>query len=1510
MLTVCETLREVDAKATRLGLVRTETDYIRALLDAMADMDRYVEVEVLKSLGDVNLEKGRLYKDLEKFDRAMMLYRTALIRCEDAYVGDRITYRYRYAEKLIGKVPRASISSSNKKIPSLPKVVEKFLNLDRSLSLSNKDSVLFEYTKLMIEGIVNRDSMLEVEAVKSIGDVYLNTGRKTGDTMYLTKATAMYNTALSRTCDKDLTEGDHALTEGNLDLAEQKFASALKLIHDFNIPDRPKEAECLYRIGNVYVKRGKRTKEGRNFTQAAALYNAAMARTDENRDKMMRCLQETEQLFLMHIANVDSKLVSSDGDLRHKERFESMRTRVKSQLEAIDQKHNPYQYNEDDPKMRTVEAERAEAVKALFKSIAKDRQMFIQDLVRESVKVLGPPPCKYAFIGLGSQATELVTPYSDLEFAILIEDGRDNDDTREYFINLTHYLHLKVINLGETILPAMAIPSLNDFQSEDPEKDWFFDSVTPRGFAFDGFMPWASKTPFGRDKTKTKPPVSLIQTPVNLAKFQRHNISMSEGYHLSDILRRVSFLAGEETLISEYMEKLGEIITDSPISRLMSRLSAIVTLWDDKDHLSNLEPTGQLLNVKKDIYRFPGIAIELLALCCQFATASTWDVIDKFKETDLVEEQNATHLTILTSISAELRLRTYIVNGGQNDTLSPLTEIEYQPKVRMISYNTLRSVFHIPDNKVLFRYYCRAIPLKRCMPDIINKTLPLEPIKIFKTAIYDDSNECMGRIAGNLLLSDKSLQYWEAALREAESEVKRSEILEELGRYWASHDDIAKGRTYFEQSLMIRRNIYGETAHPDIVLSLLNIGTSFSRLGDQKKAIGYFQQSLTMTEMLYGDCAAHPNITKTLCFLGYSWSKLGDQNKAINFYEKAVTIMRNIYGDNTAHPDIAASLLGLGECWGELGDQTKAISYCEQSITMRKTIYGDNTAHPGIIGALCSLGLSWSKLGDQNKAIRFHQQALTVGKTIYGDKTTHPYIFVTLGGLGLCWHELGDDKKAISYYEQSLAMEKTIYGDNKVHPSIAVSLINLGYSWSSLGDEKKAINYFEQSVAMVKSIYGEITVHPNIARSLHGLGSCWSKLGEERKAIEYYHQSLTMEKSIYSDETAHPSIAASLRNLGASYSRLGDQNKAIKCFEQSLKMTKIIYGDNTAHPDVAALLTNLGLCCRQLGDQRKAIYYHERALTMLRIIHEDHAAHPNIAGALNNIGMSWSELGDDKKAVSYYEQSLTMRKFAYGDMHPDTAESLNNLGASWKKLGDQKKAIRHHEQSLQIGKAIYGDNTAHPKIARSLNNLGSCWNKLGDHQKAIIYFEQSLKMQRAIHGENIAHPDIATLLYNTGSSWRILGHPKKAISYLEQSLMMLRTIYGDNTAHLDIASSLRNLGVCWWKCNDQRKAVSYYEQSLEMRKTMYGHNTAHPDIATSLNNLGLSYSKLGDETKAISFYEQSLRMLKTVHGENKAHPDVIKALRCLASCWSKLGDQRKASRYYEELLILLGTVNI
>ncbi|KAI8503660.1 hypothetical protein Bbelb_186310 [Branchiostoma belcheri] len=1352
MLRVCEKLRELDMKGRRYGLARAETGYLRALVDAMADTDRLAEVELLKTLGDVNVEKGRLGKNAGKFNTALALYLAAMVRCYHEEQADGIEHRYNYTERLL-----QGVSSQGKEQPTEDKgtttpakVAEKFQALDkRRATKGNTDSLLVGYAQVMVEAIVNDNSMLETEAIKSLGDVYLKRGTETGDTRDMTRATALYNRALARCHNvhgtvvivhrllhtakirQDITTTRHKrptrlqqqdvrrqkghfspfsaapssgrttsqvddnisyrryiqmadrdhLENGDLDAAEQNLAAALKLVHDRSKPNKAKEADCLCRLGDVYVERGKRSGEGRKFTQAAALYNASMARTDGDKQNMVTKLQETERQFLRNTCNLDCEPCPYSSALDHRKELDNLRGRAKSQLEAIHQEHNPYQYDEDDPVVREVEIKRAEAIKNLFKSITVERREFIQVLTDECIAKLGPPPCKYVFIGLGSQATELVTPYSDLEFSILIEEGKDDDDdTRRYFLNLTHYLHLKIINLGETILPAMAIPSLNDFLSEDPAKDWFYDSVTTRGFAFDGFMPWASKTPFGRDETKNKPPVSLIQTPAKLVEYQHLHIALAEGYHLSDILRRVTYLTGDESLVNDYTDRVNQSIDSSPV---LSRLSAILMLKENIQQIENVEPTGQLMNVKKEIYRFPIVAVDVLSICCGITIPSVWGMIGELHKTQRISHEDAHHLTVLISISAELRLRTYIANGGQKDRLSPLTEMKnFKLDKHDVDDTFVQSVFYIPDSKMLFRYYYTAIPLKRCIVDTVAKENTTT--KIFPTAIFDTSSLTKGRMTRQLLQLDASVQHLDVALEEAGSdEEKRFEILFELGHVTYMCGDYEKAIIYFQRALSVGNTYIKVHPNIDIAALLENIGVCWSHLGDQTKAISYYEQSLKMKKAIYGETKPHPNIASLQNNIGTCWSDLGDQRKAITYYEQSLEIKNTIYGETKPHPDIATSLNNIGKCWSDLGDQRKAIWYYKQSLTMMKAIYGETTEHPDIASSLNNIGVCWSNLGDQRKAISYYEQSLKMRKAIYGETKPHPNIASLQNNIGVCWSDLGDQKKAISYYEQSLKMRKAIYGETKPHPDIASSLDNIGTCWSDLGNQRKAISYYEQSLKMRKAIYGETMPHPDIATSLNNIGVCWSDLGDQKKAISYYEQSLKIMKAIYGETKPHPDIASSLHNIGTCWSDLGNQRKAISYYKQSLKMRKAIYGKTTEHP--------------------------------------------GIASSLNNIGACWSELGDQRKAIRYYEQSLEMRKAIYGETtpHPDIASSLNNIGKSWSERGEQKKAISYYEQSLKMMKAIYGENTIHPNIAVPLGNIAACWKELGDYSKARWYWEQS-----------------------------------------------------------------------------------------------------------------------------------------------------------------------------------------
>ncbi|XP_019613507.1 PREDICTED: uncharacterized protein LOC109461576 [Branchiostoma belcheri] len=1225
-----------------------EVCYDRALREAIASEDHFMEVEVLKSLGDLRLEKAKLSKDSAEFDKAAALYAAALLRCKDPDVGETVEHRIRYMEKLSRQLLQGY--SPHYQSPdywgsadsNVLRVAETCLKLERSVRIS-WHSLEVTYTKTLVTAIENSDMFLELEVLKSLGDFYLEKGKKTSDVSQFSKAAAMYNKALTtcgdpeakltlqhrvkyaeKTKEAATQEGDSSLARSDLDSAEQHFAAALKTVHvkDPTAQQYQREVEPLCKLGDVYSKRGQQTGDGGDFVKAAALYNAAIARSEDQVLNGNIAIKDVEKSFLKCILDKHSNFNQDDKE-KHKKQLKEMRDQSKLEMETIDQQLDPYVHDEDDPCVREIEAKRAQAVRQLFEKIAQQRKEFISLLVEECIGLMGPPPCKYALIGLGSQATGLVTPYSDLEFAILVEEK--SEVCLVYFRNLTHYLHLKVVNLGETILPALGIKSLNDY-SENPLDNWYYDSVTPRGFAFDGSMPKASKTPLGRQGTKNKPPSELICTPENMVSILQKDVALylKEGYHLASILRNPCLIAGDQDLIDTYMAITGKILQAD--GGKMAQQLAQETLKENNDIYKDLRSfTARLVDVKKDIYRFPAVAVDCLALSSGIIPTTVWETIEEMENQQVISPNNAHHLTVLTSISAELRLRTYIANGGQKENLSAMASIETEQhgqesskQTNEVQTNTLKQIFYLPNEKQLFRYYHTALFLKYLFLKWFEQ-------KVFPTSFpdfYATSATMKAMMYDVLCKYDQAVSCYQEALKEAD-EKEKIELLNRLGEAWQSLGDYRKAISYLEQAMLVDKSIYSQdTPHPEIANSLRYLGSAWHHLGDHRKAMSYFEQALQMYRSMYGQTTPHPNIASSLNNLGVAWHHLGDYRKAISYLEQALQMHRSIYGQTKAHPDIAMSLNNLGVAWSNLGDYRKAISSVEQALQMHRSIYGQTKAHPNIAMSLNNLGTACSNLGDYRKAISYHEQVLQMERSIYGQTKAHPDIATSLNNLGGAWHNLGDYRKAISYHEQALQMYRSIYGQTKAHPVIATSLNNLGGVWHDLGDYRKAISYLEQALQMCRSIYGQTKAHPDIAGSLNNLGSAWHDLGDHRKAISYLEQSLQMQRSIYGQTTPHPNIATSLNRLGSDWYQLGDYRKAISYFEQSLQMRRSIYGHTKAHLNIVYSLNNLASAWYRHHDHSKALSLCQEALAMARQVFPQNRSHPlikNIEQSLANM---------------------------------------------------------------------------------------------------------------------------------------------------------------------------------------------------------------------------------------------------------------------------------------------------
>eukprot|EP00058_Branchiostoma_floridae_P025781 XP_002611271.1 hypothetical protein BRAFLDRAFT_73332 [Branchiostoma floridae] len=1408
----------IDAKFEGSGLedlTSVQSDYVRELQKAMAEADLSIEIEALKSLGDVFLEKGRISADLAEFGKAHSVYSVALTRCTNIGQAQTLLHRVKYARTFIDKTSPLSQHGGRRKSNREVKQEQVSVSPSDRLKIAEtveariaeltEESLRAGYVNLLVESVTASDVLAEVEALKGLGDEYLRRGGVTRDLADFRRASALYSAGLARCQDADNRDalrhrvrhaarlrreeikgkyksyegkaieiqyehpndtidsddedelvqresneqnaersyvdhydaGVNALKNGSLESAERSFASALRLVHG-NQEEIVKEAECLRRLGDIYLSKGKNTGDGKAFSQTAALYNGALVRTEDGtiKSELNEKLKETEVSFLQHVVHTDCRPRVSDVDRGHKESIQNMREKVRQRLESIDQQFDLHAYRKDHRAMTKLEAQRADAIKDLFKEIAQSRKEFIGVLVDECTEVLGPAPCKYAVIGLGSQATETVTPYSDLEFAILLDEGCDTDENKQYFRLLTHYVHLKVINLGETIIPAMAIKSLNDFESSNPADNWFYDSATPRGFAFDGAMPWASKTPLGRDKTKAKAALELIRCPSSMAELQEEDVAVSEGYHLSDILRNVCCLTGDSSLVEDYMKIVNETLKSIRRQGDCGVIRAGDTLAKDVERYGNQGLTAKLLDVKKDIYRFPTISIDSLCVLCGLKPGSVWKVISDMVESNILTTENAAHLKVLVSISAELRLRTYLANGKQSETMSALSPIATDGQFgdREAAF---KSVFYLPDDDLLFRYHYRAIPLEKFLASISTYHLPESLRRLRSTTLFDDNSSVKARICIQLLKHEEAICHLE-------------------------HD----------------------------VTHLLNTDEPFKQL--------------EVLDYLDVKCISNESLVALLRKTATAWKLLGNGRKAISYYETALRIAKAVHGRDSLHPVIASIFGDLGSAWLALDDNKEALGHLAIAHHMRREIYGRDVVHPQIVSSLDSLAQAWQYGGNFRKAMRIYELTLRVTKKQYRDDDLK--LAICLKNMGGCLSNLGNSREAIKYQEKALKIIQSTYGYNTGHPRVVSTLKELGQSYIEVSDYKTGIYYLEQALKAWKIVYGECAKHPDIASALSDLGLAWNSAGDFIVSQKFH--------------------------------------------DLALKMRRDIYGVATAHSDIAYSLQNIGFTLRNEGKHKEALQYQEQAIAMLKRVHGDGANHPDIANALNHLGECCCNVANYERAKESFQGALTMWEACYGrnSNHPDIAGALNNLGIVSRRTGDQRKVISYHRQALEIAEHAFGRETPHSLIANSYNNMASAYCEVKDYTKAIEYNKKALSMWEAIHGS--CSPYVLQTLMNLATSCDMGGRKKEAIRYNQEALEMCEVVYGRDKDHPMVAIILSNLGLIWSERYEFEKALEYLEKSLEMKKRVYG-DLAHPSISITRQIIARVWLKRRDHANAV-----------------------------------------------------------
>ncbi|XP_076799868.1 uncharacterized protein LOC143444961 [Clavelina lepadiformis] len=412
--------------------------------------------------------------------------------------------------------------------------------------------------------------------------------------------------------------------------------------------------------------------------RSAALMNAAIVRKPLNVDEIKNDLDKLHR-YVLKLAKVQRDQFDVGAYVIEvvREKFKSMREETKLALDKLN--HIPDDVSSE--RAHELEMDKINRVKTLQDSIAANYTDIMNCVSDKCTEIKGKPPCRYCVAGMGSLARKEITPYSDFEHVILLDDElQQNHDENsdqyqsalEYFRWFSVLFHLIILRLGETIIPAVSVPSLNNNQTK--EHNWFYDAHTPSGISFDGMVLHACKFPLGRqEKTKNKPwTTELIKPVTKMVEYLDADVDLKNGYHLGDILTKTCFASGFKSIYDKFSQQ----VTDQIQSLSMPRQYQLILKQLEED-LNNFD-VGKLLvqfnlaktfNIKRVVYRSSTLFIAALGRLNSIyqSPCSCYDVIDKLTEKQKFDSETAHKLAYSISIACEVRLKIYCLKRKQDD---------------------------------------------------------------------------------------------------------------------------------------------------------------------------------------------------------------------------------------------------------------------------------------------------------------------------------------------------------------------------------------------------------------------------------------------------------------------------------------------------------------------------------------------------------------------------------------------------------------------------------------------------------------------------------------------------------------------------------------------------------------------------------------------------------------------------------------------------------------------------
>lgn len=186
----------------------------------------------------------------------------------------------------------------------------------------------------------------------------------------------------------------------------------------------------------------------------------------------------------------------------------------------------------------------------------------------------------------------------------------------------------------------------------------------------------------------------------------------------------------------------------------------------------------------------------------------------------------------------------------------------------------------------------------------------------------------------------------------------------------------------------------------------------YQRLNEVANAMKDYDKTLAYNRALYDECIAHNNIRESLNALNnvaYAYVSLGDNEKAIKYYQQLIDVDPKVSGDERF---MASNYTNIGLCYQNMGDEATAVENLKKAIEIRKK-YSQNLECSAVENILA---LIYLKNKDLHNAQYYADAAVRTAKSSEDSKA----MMSAYQTYNKVLQEKGEYQEALNYYQQYL----------------------------------------------------------------------------------------------------------------------------------------------------------------------------------------------------------------------------------------------------------------------------------------------------------------------------------------------------------------------------------------------------------------------------------------------------------------------------------------------------------